>query len=49
MQIVILDYLPLTTLKTLRIILIFQLEISRLRRICYIFYLIDTLIVVSPT
>jgi len=37
MQIVILDYLPLTTVKTLRIILIFQLEISRLMRICYPF------------
>ena len=34
-QIVILDYLPLTTIKTLRMIWIFQLEIPRLMCICW--------------
>jgi len=34
-QIVILDHLPLTTIKTLIMILIFQLEISRLMCICW--------------
>jgi len=34
-QIVILDYPPLTTIKTLRMILIFQLEISRFMCICW--------------